>query len=124
MNISAFSNAYHITQSRMAIENQQSRVDGFQSALEAAIAKEDDKALKKACLEFESYFLYVMFKEMRKTINRTNDVLYSHTEELFQGLLDEEYGKSLSRAGGIGLADMMYRQMRAQQATVAASTTD
>lgn len=114
MDISALSNTY-LTQSKLELETGQNRVDGFKSALEAAMAKEDDKALKAACAEFESYFIYVMFKEMRKTVNKTHDMFYSQTEELFQSLIDEEYGKSLSKAGGIGLADMMYKQMKAEQ---------
>ena len=117
MEISALSNS-NLIQSRIEIEAQQNRADNFKSVLEAAIAKEDDKQLRAACAEFESYFLYVMLKEMRKTVNKSNDVLYSKTEELFQSLLDEEYGKSLSKAGGIGLADMMYRQMRQQVESV------
>ena len=121
MEISALPNSY-LTQSKLAIDNQQSKTDGFQAALNAALAKEDDKALRSACAEFESYFLYVMLKEMRKTINKSDSLFYSHTEEIFQGLLDEEYGKSLAKAGGIGLADMMYKQMKLQQ--TATTTTD
>ena len=116
--LSALSNTY-LAQSKMAIENQDEKTGGFKAALDAAVAKEDDKALRTACAEFESYFLYVMFKEMRKTLNKTNDMLYSYTEEMFQGLLDEEYGKSLSKAGGIGLAEMMYNQMRLQYGAAA-----
>ena len=121
MEISALTNSY-LTQSKLAIDNQQNKTDGFQAAFNAALAKEDDKALRSACAEFESYFLYVMLKEMRKTINKSDSLFYSHTEEIFQGLLDEEYGKSLAKAGGIGLADMMYRQMKLQQ--TATTTTD
>jgi len=108
----------------MQLENQENKVDGFKSALDAALAREDDKALKRACAEFESYFLYIMFKEMRKTVNKTDSLFYSHTEEVFQSLLDEEYGKSLAKAGGIGLADMMYRQMKLQQEAEASSVNN
>ena len=111
MEIPSLSNTY-MTQTKMEYENQAGRVDGFKSALDAAMVKNDDKALKSACMEFESYFLYMMFKEMRRTIDVKNSLFYSHTEEIFQGLLDEEYGKNLAKAGGIGLADMMYRQMK------------
>ena len=101
----------------MLLESEQAKTDGFKSALDAALAKEDDKALRSACAEFESYFLYIMFKEMRKTINTKDSLFHSNTEEMFQSLLDEEYGKSLAKAGGIGLADMMYRQMTLQAKT-------
>ena len=116
MEIPALTNTY-LTQSRVQLENQQNKTDGFKAALDAAISKEDDRALRSACAEFESYFLYIMLKEMRKTVNKQSNMLYSYTEEMFQGLLDEEYGKSLAKAGGIGLADMMYRQMKLQQST-------
>ena len=114
MELSALTNTF-MTQTKMQLESQQQRVDGFQAALDKAIEKEDDRALRSACAEFESYFLYIMMKEMRKTVDRKDSLLYSQTEDMFQQLLDEEYGKSLAKAGGIGLADMMYRQLKTEQ---------
>ena len=117
MEISALTSTL-LTQNRIEIEKQQQKTDNFKSILDAAVAKEDDKQLRAACAEFESYFLYIMLKEMRKTVNKDSNMLYSHTEEIFQSLLDEEYGKAMSKSGGIGLADMMYRQMKLQYSGV------
>jgi flagellar protein FlgJ len=86
--------------------------EGFQAALEAAEQQNDEIGLKKACEGFESYFLQMMFREMRKTGLRAGSIFAkSNAEEIFEDMLYEEYSKTAASRGGIGLADMMYRQM-------------
>ena len=74
-----------------------------------------DKAhadLKKACQQFEAYFLDSLFKEMRKTVPK--DKLLgddAHQQEIFQEMMDQNVADSVSKQGGFGLADMMYRQL-------------
>jgi Rod binding domain-containing protein len=36
-------------------------------------------------------------------------------EDIFKNLLAEEYGKTLARSGGIGIADSVYRQILSVQ---------
>lgn len=68
--------------------------------------------LKKACQDFESVFISMMFKEMRKTVQKTELMgKTSMTEELFTGMLDDEVSKSFADRGGIGLWKMLYKQM-------------
>jgi flagellar protein FlgJ len=95
-------------------------VSNFQSVLDRAAASQasgqmtaqEDEAIREACQEFESYFLQMMFREMRKTtLNENGFLSKSYAEGIFTDMLDEEVSKSAARSGGIGLADMMYKQM-------------
>lgn len=71
--------------------------------------------LEKACADFESYFLQMMFREMRKTAVEGGFMPKSQAENIFQDMLDEEYAKKSAKAGGVGLADTMLRQLRIEK---------
>ena len=66
--------------------------------------------LMKVSREFESLFLNLMLKEMRATVPKF-DPLHSYAEETYQEMLDQELTKSMAQQKGVGLADMMYRQL-------------
>ncbi len=74
----------------------------------------EDAKLKDAVQNFEQVFLKQLFSEMRKSIPKTNLMGDGKEQEMFEGLLDEERAKAWSQSGGIGLADMMYRQLKQQ----------
>lgn len=94
--------------------------DNFKQALNNAIENGENKELKKACVEFESYFLNTMFKSMRKiSIFDENGILgKSNAEKIFQEMLDTELTKKMANQGGIGLADMMYKQLNRQNSSL------
>jgi len=116
MDISNLSGAFS-AQSSANLQRETQKTDTFKQALDKAT---DDAELKKACFEFESYFLNVMLREMRKTVNvGATATTKSQTEQLFQEMLDQEVAASAARSGGVGLADMMYRQMRRNIKTLA-----
>jgi len=97
------------------IYKEQSSSEGFQAAMEAALRKNDSIELRKACEGLESYFLQVIFREMRKTSLSAGGIFTkSSAEEIFEDMLYEEYSKTAALRGGIGLADMMYRQLYKQ----------
>ena len=97
------------------IYKDQASAEGFQAALEAAVQRDDAVQLRKACEGFESYFLQIMFREMRKTsLNAGGIFTKSSAEEVFEDMLYEEYSKTAAMKGGIGLADMMRRQLSRQ----------
>ena len=87
----------------------------FKQALDSAIQNGEEQELKEACVEFESYFLNMMFKSMRKTVVSGGGLFEkSNAEKMFQEILDEEVTKKMANEGGIGLADMMYKQLSRQ----------
>lgn len=74
----------------------------------------DDEKLKETCQEFESMFVNLMLKEMRKTIPESDFMPQSFATQTFEEMYDEEIAKSVSKGKGIGIADAMYRQMSYQ----------
>ncbi|MCL2500183.1 MAG: rod-binding protein [Defluviitaleaceae bacterium] len=72
----------------------------------------DRAEIRNAAEMFESYFLQIMFREMRRTtLNENSFIPKSHAEEVFTEMMDEQVSKDAASAGGIGLADMIYKQM-------------
>lgn len=75
-------------------------------------SQKDDKALKKACKEFESIFLAMMFKEMKKTIPDNGIVETSSARRIFEDMHIDELSKEVADGDGIGLAEMIYKQFK------------
>lgn len=88
-----------------------SETDQFQKLLEEAQASENDTELKEACKEFESYFVKQMYSVMRNTVPEGTLTEKSHGREIFEDMLDEEYAEQASEGRGVGIADMLYRQL-------------
>ena len=84
----------------------------------------DEAKLKRVCQEMESVFLNMLLTTMRASVPKTGLTGEdSHGEEIMQSMLDQELSKNMSQAGGIGLADMMYRQLSmSNSASVKASS--
>ncbi len=91
-----------------------SDASGFESTLTDALKSGDEKQLKKACQDFESIFMSMMFKSMRATVDKSSLVTEDQGTEIFQGMLDDELTKNASEAGGIGLANMLFDQLKKQ----------
>ncbi len=74
----------------------------------------EEKKLKEACQGFEEMFLNQMMKEMRKASPKGGMFGGGQAEEQFQGMLDQERAKEWSKDGGVGLANMLFEQMKNQ----------
>lgn len=64
-----------------------------------------------ASADFEAMFLAQMLKPIFESIEVNPIFGGGKGEEVFSGFLIEEYGKSLSKAGGIGIADHVKQEM-------------
>ena len=82
---------------------------------------EKEKKLREACEGFESIFIQKMWQEMRNTLPKTN-MLQGREEQFWQSMYDQELAKSMTAAGGIGLADMMYAQLSRNLVSASRST--
>lgn len=67
--------------------------------------------LYKQCQEFESIFVNMMLKEMRKTVDKSGLLNGGQAEDIFQDMLYDEYSKDMTRAAGFGLSDQIYLQL-------------
>jgi flagellar protein FlgJ len=77
-------------------------------------SKEDaeDAKLRRVCQDMEAVFLNIMMKQMRATVPKTG-MMGENTNayEIYQSMLDTEMTKEMATAGGIGLGEMLYRQL-------------
>lgn len=73
-----------------------------------------DEELLEACKEFEAYFVEQMFKEMAKTIPESEEIssYASGIKEYFQGNLLQEIASDSTEQNSLGLAQMLYEQMK------------
>ena len=89
------------------------RLDGM-TGLREEVSDDEMEAIRYAAETFESYFIQMMFREMRRsseTLNENSFIPRSQAERIFTEMLDEETAISAAANGGIGLADMIYNQM-------------
>jgi flagellar protein FlgJ len=66
-------------------------------------------------VEFESVFLSTMFGQMFTAIGGDGPLGDGAGVGVWRSFLTDEYAKSFAKAGGIGLADHVYRTLIAQQ---------
>ncbi|HYE83666.1 MAG TPA: rod-binding protein [Clostridia bacterium] len=83
----------------------------FERALEKAIEEKDEKKLKKACSDLEAVFVNMMFKQMRSTVQKSDLLGGGYAEEMFEDMLFDKYAEEVSRNKGMGLGDILYRQL-------------
>ena len=98
----------------------ETKTNDFQKKMDEALKSKDDKALTDVCKQFETYFINTIIKEMRQTLGDGKDNLIpkSQGENTFTEMVDSEYSKKATDKGGIGLANMMYKQLKATQSGV------
>jgi len=77
-----------------------------------------DKKLKTVCKDMESVFLNMMLTTMRTTVPKDSLLGDSNEDDIMKSMLDSETSKNMAQAGGIGLADLLYRQLSSQQRSV------
>jgi flagellar protein FlgJ len=74
----------------------------------------DAASLRKVAQEFEALLLQQVLKAARAA-NPGNEYFDSEATRTFTGMLDEQHAQALSRGRGIGLADLIVRQMELVQ---------
>jgi murein DD-endopeptidase MepM/ murein hydrolase activator NlpD len=85
---------------------------GVQTALnETALSALEAKRLEKACAEFESLFINLVMKQMRKSVMKSGLIDGGLGEEFFTGMLDEEISRQAAIQQGVGLKDVLIAQL-------------
>lgn len=80
-----------------------------------AKAAQQDSALRDAAKMYENHFLNEMVKAMRSTVNHDDGFMKQNfAEKIFSEQLDQKYVDGWAQKGGIGLADLIYNQIRDQ----------
>ena len=71
----------------------------------------EDKKLQKVCRDMETMFINMLLTSMRSTVQDGGLVEKSSGEKIMQSMFDQELSAKMSTAGGIGIADMLHRQL-------------
>lgn len=72
-------------------------------------------ALRQASRQFEAVFINQMISAMRKTVGEGGLIDKSNGQDIFEGMLDEEWSKKLAnKAGPNSLSEILYRQLSAR----------
>ena len=74
-----------------------------------------DKKLMDACAGFEAMFMNLMYSKMRDTVPEDSLFGNSNSDKILQSMLDTEQMNQAAKSGGVGLADMLYKQLSRQQ---------
>jgi len=103
----------------MQVQNRENEFSTFQELLINSFAAqqrlqeaEERAQIREAAEMFESYFLNLMFRNMRN-VNFDEDgfIPRGNAERIFTEMLDEIIADKAAAQGGFGLADMLYAQM-------------
>ncbi len=80
-----------------------------------------EKKLREATEGFEAMFIQKLWQQMRKSVPKEG-YLHSQEEDAYLSMFDEELSKKMASAGGIGLGDMLYRELQEQLSRTAGAT--
>ncbi|MBL1433307.1 MAG: flagellar assembly peptidoglycan hydrolase FlgJ [Gammaproteobacteria bacterium] len=80
---------------------------------EAKLNPESDATLREVAQQFESLFLHMMLKSMRSAVSES-ELISSDQTNFYQEMLDEQLSTELPKQGGIGLADIIVKQLGGQ----------
>ena len=71
------------------------------------------EALRKVAEQFESMFVKMMMKSMRDAnkVFQEDSIMHSPQEDFYQQMYDDQLSVSLTGKQGMGLADVIYRQL-------------
>jgi len=80
--------------------------------------RHDPDAIRQVARQFEGLFARMMIKSMRDAIGR-DPIFGSDQAQLYQGMFDDQLSLELTRGRGLGLADMLVRQLQRAGGTAA-----
>ncbi|MDR2007046.1 MAG: rod-binding protein, partial [Acidaminococcales bacterium] len=82
---------------------------------EGLVSAEDqaakDSKLREVCREMEAVFLNMLLGKMRDTVPERTLFPKSSGEKMMQSMLDVELTRVMAAGGGVGLGELLYRQL-------------
>ena len=90
------------------------------ASLKKSARADDPEALRAVAKQYESMFARMMIKSMRKAIG-TDPIFGSDQAQTYQSMFDDQLSLDLTRGKGLGLTDMLMRQLRGAGAGAAAA---
>jgi flagellar protein FlgJ len=71
-----------------------------------------DARLKQACADFESIFIYYMFKSMRKSLPQNGLLDNTQEQKFYKSMADQAISENIARGRGMGLGKLLYNQLQ------------
>lgn len=91
----------------------------------SGVTEKQRQQAKKVSQDFEALFVGMMMKSMRATVGKDNLTGGGHGEDAYQSMLDQEYAAvAVKRAGGLGLAKMIEKDIIRQESRKAVRSLD
>ena len=113
MDISGMGSVYADYMTSQASNN---KAETLQGRLANGSASTDEKELKEACREFESYFVEQVFDAMMKTTKVFSDEdengYATKMVDYFKDFAVQELCDNVTDGDGLGLANILYEQMK------------
>ncbi len=78
-------------------------------------AEDRNSPLWQAAQGMEANFLKEMLRNMRKTIQESPELANSRGYQVFRGMLDDHYAETTAKTQGIGLAELIVKQVMEMQ---------
>ena len=76
----------------------------------------DPTHVKEVAQDFESLFIHQLLKEFDQTVHHEDSLLYAgHAEDVFRSMYNQELARVMAKAGGIGFADMIEKDVLARE---------
>lgn len=76
-----------------------------------AQADRDAAKIRQQAREFESVFLTFLLKTMRRSVPESPTPAFGGGNRAYKDLLDEELARSVAKGRGIGLADLLVKDL-------------
>ncbi|MGH8211212.1 MAG: flagellar assembly peptidoglycan hydrolase FlgJ [Steroidobacteraceae bacterium] len=93
------------------------------TALKKSVRNNDPDALRQVAKQYESLFARMMIKSMRDAVGK-DPIFGSDEENTYQGMYDDQLSIEMTKGHGLGLADMLVRQMQHLSGATAESKQD
>jgi flagellar protein FlgJ len=86
---------------------------GSSSSIQHRVSSiQNPESLPEVCQEFESVFIAHLLKTMRKTVPKADVMPHeSLCEDIYRSMMDEALANAVARGSGVGLAEILYRQL-------------
>lgn len=92
------------------------------SKLKYSAQRDPQAGVREAAKQFEALFLQQMLKQMRAAVPESA-LLHSQQSDMYQSLMDQQWSQTLAERG-VGLADMLTRQLQGSPKTAEAANGD
>lgn len=88
-------------------------IDSGQLARQPVIGarSSDPEQVRRTAREFEAFFIGQMLEHMFKDVPTDGPFGGGHAEGMYRSMLLQHYGRAISDRGGIGIADVVSREM-------------